>query len=117
MALIIAVVGVAGVLAFSVSARTREFGIRLAIGSQPRDLVRKVIREGLTMTAIGLLAGLLCGIALSLIARSYFEEIRMPDFLPVFAAVVVLMGAALIACALPAARAARVDVMHALRTE
>ena len=68
----IAVVGVAGVLAFSVSARTREFGIRLAIGSQPRHLLGRVIAEGTVMTALGIGAGLACGLALQQVAGSYF---------------------------------------------
>ena len=64
MALLIAVVGVTGVLAFSVSARTREFGIRLAVGSQPRKLLIRVIREGSVMALGGLGVGLACGFAL-----------------------------------------------------
>ncbi len=73
VALTIAVVGVAGVLAFSVSARTREFGIRLAIGSQPRQLLGRVIGEGAVITAIGIGAGCACGLALQRLAGSYFE--------------------------------------------
>ncbi len=63
VALVIAVVGVAGVLAFSVSGRTREFGIRLAIGSQPRHLLTGVIAEGAWMAALGIVAGAVCGYA------------------------------------------------------
>src|SRR5579883_405848 len=117
VALIIAVVGVAGVLAFSVSGRTREFGIRLAVGSQPGDLVRGVIKEGLTMTALGLLSGALGGTVVALLLRSSFEGIRMPGFLPIAGAMAVLLAAALVASFLPARRAARVDVMQALRAE
>jgi predicted permease len=117
VALLIAVIGVAGVLAFSVSGRTREFGIRLAIGSQPHDLVRSVVKEGLVMTAAGLIAGAVCGTALGLLAGSSFGEIRMPGFLPLAGSIVVLLAAALIASFIPAARAARVDVMQALRAE
>jgi ABC-type antimicrobial peptide transport system permease subunit len=79
VALTIAVVGVGGVLAFSVSARTREFGIRLAVGSEPRHLLAKVIREGTVITAIGIGGGLACGFALQQLAAGYFEKIRMPS--------------------------------------
>jgi putative ABC transport system permease protein len=117
VALAIAVVGVAGVLAFSVSARTREFGIRLAIGSQPRDLVTGVITEGAFMAGAGVIAGAVCGFALAHLAGSYFEEMRMPGALPVIGSAIVLLAAAIVASVLPAARAARVDVMQALRSE
>ena len=83
VALVIAVVGVAGVLAFSVSGRTREFGIRLAIGSQPRHLVTGVIAEGALMAALGIVAGAVFGFALARLAGSYFGEMRMPGALPV----------------------------------
>ncbi|MEO8370924.1 MAG: FtsX-like permease family protein, partial [Candidatus Solibacter sp.] len=117
VALLIAVVGVAGVLAFSVSGRTREFGIRLAIGSQPRHLLTGVIREGVIIAVAGIAAGAVCGYVLALVARSYFPEMRLPDFAPVAASAVLLLVAALAASALPASRAARVDVIQALRAD
>ncbi len=117
VALAIAVVGVAGVLAFSVSGRTREFGIRLAIGSQPRHLVTGVIAQGAWMAAGGILVGAAGGFALATLAGSYFPGLRLPDTLPVIASGLVLLAAAVIASVLPAARAARVDVMQALRSD
>ncbi len=117
VALLIAVVGVAGVLAFSVSGRTREFGIRLAIGSQPRNLVTGVIAEGALMAAIGVVAGAVCGFALARLAGSYFGEIRTPGVMPILASAIVLLVAAVVASLLPATRAARVDVMQALRSD
>ncbi len=117
VALLIAVVGVAGVLAFSVSGRTREFGIRLAVGSQPRSLVWGVMREGAWMAIIGVIAGAAGGFALARLAGSYFPDIRMPGVLPALGSAIVLLAAAVVASLLPAARAARIDVMHALRTE
>jgi putative ABC transport system permease protein len=117
VALAIAVVGVAGVLAFSVSARTREFGIRLAIGSQPRHLLTGVIAEGALMAAAGVLAGAACGFVLARLAGSYFQEVRTPDAMPVVVSAVVLLAAAVVASVLPAARAARIDVTQALRSE
>ena len=117
VALAIAVVGVAGVLAFSVSARTREFGIRLAIGSQRRHLLTRVIAEGAVMAGAGVIAGAAVGFLLARIASRFFWEIKMPGLLPVFMAAIVLMAVAVVASVLPAARAARVDVMQALRSE
>jgi putative ABC transport system permease protein len=117
VALAIAIVGVGGVLAFSVSGRTREFGIRLAIGSQPRHLLTRVIAEGVLIALMGVAAGAACGLALAQLAGSYCPDIRMPGILPVAGSAVVLLAAAVVASALPAARAARVDVMQALRSE
>jgi predicted permease len=117
VALLIAVVGVAGVLAFSVSGRTREFGIRLAIGSQPRHLVTGVIAEGAVMAAVGIIAGAVCGYALARLAGAYFGEVRTPGILPIIGSAIVLLVAAVVASVLPATRAARVDVMQALRSD
>src|SRR5882757_7715561 len=110
VALAIAVVGVAGVLVFSVSARTREFGIRLALGSEPQQLLKGVIAEGTLMAAVGVLAGAAFGFVLARLAGSYFLDVKMPGALPVFVSAFVLMAVAVIASVLPAARAARVDV-------
>ena len=117
VALAIALVGVAGVLAFSVSARTREFGVRLAIGAQPRQLLTSVITEGAVMATAGVVVGAACGYVLVRLARSSVEGVQMPGSLPVVASVVVLLAAAVVASVLPAARAARVDVTEALRSE
>jgi putative ABC transport system permease protein len=117
VALLIAVVGVAGVLAFSVSGRTREFGIRLAVGSQPRNLLLRVIAEGAAMAVGGLAVGLACGYGLAQLAGSFLGDLKMPDALPVAGSALVLLLAAVTASAVPAARAARVDVMQALRAD
>jgi predicted permease len=117
VALLIAIVGVAGVLAFSVSGRTREFGIRLAMGSQPRHLLTNVVAEGAVMAAIGVVAGAVCGFGLARLAGSYFLDIRMPSPLPVIASAIVLLTAAVVASVWPAARAARIDVVEALRAD
>jgi hypothetical protein len=117
VALAIAVVGVAGVLAFSVSARTREFGIRLALGSEPRQLLKGVIAEGAVIAAAGVVAGAAFGLLLARLAARYFVDVKMPGALPVFVSAFVLMTVAVIASVLPAARAARVDIMQALRSE
>ena len=117
VALAIALVGVAGVLAFSVSSRTREFGIRLALGSQPRHLQRGVILEGALMAALGVLAGAAFGFVAARLAGSYFLDMKMPGALPVVLSVLVLLTAAVVASWLPAVRAARIDVIQALRDE
>jgi putative ABC transport system permease protein len=117
VALAISIVGVAGVLAFSVSARTREFGIRLAVGSQPRAILTGVLSEGLLIAGLGILIGAAGGLILSRVLGSYVEHVQLPGPVPVIASIVVLLSAAAIASLLPAARAARVDVVQALRTE
>ena len=117
VALAIAVVGVGGVLAFSVSARTREFGIRLAIGSQPRHLLGRVIAEGTILTAAGIGVGLAGGMVLLRAARAWFESVSMPGVWVIAGAAGVLLAAAVAASAWPALRAARVDVIQALRAD
>jgi putative ABC transport system permease protein len=117
VALAIAVVGVAGVLAFSVSVRMREFGIRLAVGSQPRHLLTSVLFEGVLMAAIGVAAGAAGGYALARLAGSFVQDVQIPGVVPVLASATVLIMAAVVASVLPAARAARVDVVQALRSE
>jgi len=110
-------VGVAGVLAFSVSARTREFGIRLALGSPPKRLLAGVIAEGAVMAVAGVVAGAGGGSLLARLAGSVFLDVKMPGALPVVISAFVLLAAAVTASALPAARAARIDVMQALRAD
>ena len=117
VALAIAVVGVAGVLAFSVSARTREFGIRLALGSEPQRISRTLSRKAPQWPPREWLAGALFGFVLAQVARSYFADVTMPGVFAMAASVLVLLTVAVIASMLPAARAARVDVIQALRTE
>jgi putative ABC transport system permease protein len=117
VALAIALVGVAGVLAFSVSARTREFGIRLALGSQPGHLLKGVIAEGAVMAAAGVLAGAAFGFVAARLAGSYFLDVKVPGAFPVLLSAFVLLTAAVVASWLPAARAARIDVIQALRFE
>jgi len=117
VALAIAIVGVTGVLAFSVSARTREFGIRLAVGSQPGRLLAGVIAEGAVMAGAGVVAGAVLGYVLARLAGGYIPDIRMPSALPVTISALVLLAAAVVASWMPAARAARVDVVQALRSE
>jgi putative ABC transport system permease protein len=117
VALAIAVVGVAGVLAFSVSARTREFGVRLAIGSSPAALLTRVLKEGAVIGVSGIVTGAIAGLALTRVVSSYITEIEMPGMLPILAAAAVLVTSAILASLMPAARASRVDVISALRAD
>jgi predicted permease len=117
VALTIAVVGVAGVLAFSVSARTREFGVRLAIGSTPTSLLTRILREGAIIASVGVAAGVLAGLALARFAGGYLTDISIPGALPLAGAALILITAAVLASLMPAARASRVDVMQALRSD
>jgi predicted permease len=117
VALTIAVVGVAGVLAFSVSARTREFGIRLAIGSAPRHLLTRVLADGAVIAAAGIAVGTIGGLVLARVAGGYLQEIRVPGALPSAGAAAILVAAAILASVVPAIRASRVDVIQALRSE
>ena len=117
VALAIAVVGVAGVLAFSVSARTREFGIRLAVGSTPSALLTRILREGALIGVSGIVTGAFAGMALARVVNSYITEITIPGAVPIIGAAAVLVAAAILASLMPAARASRVDVISALRGE
>ena len=117
LALLISVVGVAGVLAFSVSGRTREFGIRQALGAQPRSILAKVLSEGLMIAGVGVAAGFVVGFALERTIGKYIGVVQLPGVLPLIASAAVILAAAVIASALPAARAARVDPAVALRSE
>jgi putative ABC transport system permease protein len=117
IALLIAVVGVAGVLAFRVSARTREFGVRLAVGASPRHLLVRVLGDGAAIAAIGVGAGAIGGYLMTLVSAKFFVAMEVPGMVPVIGAAAVLFTAAVAASLLPAARAARVDVLQALRAE
>jgi ABC-type antimicrobial peptide transport system permease subunit len=117
VALLIAVVGVAGVLAFTVTARTREFGVRLAVGSTPRGLLATVLGEGLAIVGLGIVIGSSAGLALTRLAAGYVGDLSLAGLWPMAGAAAVMAGAAIVAALLPASRASRVDVLQALRTE
>jgi predicted permease len=117
VALAISIVGVGGVLAFSVSGRTREFGIRLAVGSQPSRILTSVVSEGAVMAALGVVVGVAAGWAGARVIASLLQQTQLPGLIVVVGAALVLVASAVIASVMPAARAARVDVMQALRSE
>jgi predicted permease len=117
VALLISVVGVAGVLAFNVSGRTKEFGIRMALGALPRNILADVLSEGAAMAGIGVGAGVIIGFGLTRAISHSIAAIDQPGWLAFVGSGVVILAAAVIASAIPAARAARVNAAEALRTE
>ena len=117
VALFLAALGIYGVLAYVVSQRSRELGIRLALGAAPRELFGMVIREGLRPVVVGAGVGLVCAVALTNLMASLLFGVRALDA-PAYAVALTTLGAvALAACAVPALRATRVDPLVALREE
>jgi ABC-type antimicrobial peptide transport system permease subunit len=115
LALLLAAVGIYGVLSVYVSSRTTEFGIRLALGAKPGNLVRSVLGEGLLLAIFGISAGMVGALALTHTVASLLFEVSATDPI-VFSGVPLLLAAvALVACYVPALRASQVDPMNALR--
>jgi putative ABC transport system permease protein len=117
LALLITVTGIAGVIAAAVSQRTREFGVRLALGAPPSRLVGMVLRQGATMVVLGLLLGLAGATALSRVLSNLLYETAPTDPRTFLAVSLLLLCTALLACLIPARRTMRVDPMIALRTD
>jgi predicted permease len=117
VALAIALVGIAGVLAFSVSGRTREFGIRMAIGSRPADVLRGVLGEGAIIAVLGIIVGAAAGVGLSRVVGAFFGNTSAGDPVAITLAAILLAFTAIAASLGPALRASRVDVVEALRTD
>jgi putative ABC transport system permease protein len=117
LALAISVVGVAGVVAFSVSWRTREFGIRLALGAQRGRILAGVLVDGMVIATIGVTAGVLIGWGLSRLAGNYVQELQLPGPIPLISSAAVILTAVVMASVVPAARAARIDAVQALRAD
>ena len=117
LALTLAAVGIYGVLAFGVSRRTREIGIRFALGAHPREVLRLVVRQGMQLVIAGILLGIAGALALTRLMASLLYGVSPTDPATFVAVSVFLAMVALIACYVPARRAMRVDPIVALRTE
>jgi predicted permease len=117
LALGLAIVGIYGVFSYVVAARTREFGIRLALGAQRQDVLVIVIREAFKVTLAGLLVGIVAALALTRFLSGFLYGVKPTDPLTLVAVSLLLIGVALVACYIPARRATKVDPMVALRHE
>jgi putative ABC transport system permease protein len=117
VALVLATAGVFGVMAYSVSRRTREIGVRVALGARSRDVLKMILSQGLRTILIGLLIGLAGSLALTRTMVSLLFEVTATDPLTFAAVIALLIAAALLACYIPARRATKVDPIVALRYE
>jgi ABC-type antimicrobial peptide transport system permease subunit len=117
LAVVLAAVGLYGVIAYAVSQRTQEMGIRLALGASPRDLLRMVLRQGLLVTSFGMAIGLVVAFAATGFMRSLLPGIQPRDPLTFVAVPLALLVIAIVAAVIPARRAGAVDPVVALRYE
>jgi putative ABC transport system permease protein len=117
LALLLSAMGIYALISYSVSQRTREIGVRIALGAQQRNVLGMVIREGLQLLAFGLLLGLIGALSATRSIQSLLYSTSATDALSFIAPALMLLAVALLACYIPARRATRVDPMVALRYE
>jgi putative ABC transport system permease protein len=117
MALLMAVLGLYGIISYAVTQRTQEIGIRLALGAQRGEILGMVIGQGMWLAGTGVGIGLVSSVVISRLLRNQLFQVGPFDPLTFAATALILLGAALAACYIPARRATRVDPIHALRHE
>ena len=117
LALLLAVVGIYGVVSYSVAQRRQEIGVRVALGAQPSDVFRLVVRQGAFLATAGVAIGLLASWILTPVLRSWLYEIEPGDPLTFIGVAAILVAIALLATAIPARRATKVDPVLAMRAE
>ncbi len=117
LALGLAAVGVSGVLAYSVTQRTREIGVRMALGAHQNGILQLIIRQGLQIVLLGMAIGIAASLALSRVLGTLLYQVEPTDAGTLMSVSLVLLGVAVIAAVIPARRAARVDPLTALRYE
>jgi ABC-type antimicrobial peptide transport system permease subunit len=117
MALLLSVVGLYGVIAYSVSRRTREIGVRMALGAQRGTVYRLILKEAVRLTVFGIFAGIFCALIATTLIRKLLFGVQSWDVATLVAVAGVLGISALVASYIPARRAASIDPMVALRTE
>ncbi len=117
LALLLSTIGLFGVVSYVAAQRTREFGIRVALGASGRSILRLVLSEGLVLTAAGALVGLLAARGIAALAGAALVGVRAGDLWPYLAAAGLQAAVALTACICPATRAIRADVLAVMRSE
>ena len=117
LALILAAVGIYGVMSHVVAGRTREIGLRMALGAQFSDVQKLILRQGMWLAAIGSIIGLAIALGGARLMKSFLYGVSASDPLTFSFVAMALLGVALLACWIPARRASRVDPMVALRAE
>jgi putative ABC transport system permease protein len=117
IALLLIIIGIYGVISYAVSQRTREIGVRMALGAQKTNILTMILKRGLTLLSIGLVIGILGAVGLTRFLSSYLFEISATDLLTFIFVPILIIIISMLACYIPAHRAAKTDPMEALRYE